>query len=343
MIDIAQHIRIFNINPDDDYVTKRTAAIKAIEETLKKTTTIDDIILLVNKLAMALDAPEKLDASILDMVEKALKKQSPAFVKEGQELQIAGCALIALLQYLDKINPATVSLTVSDVFAVAAWSSISFFGELSDKPKIEALKIEIGEQAKRIVNTDSFTTRKRSAIREMKDIPSSADPATLVINIKNEISPIIELLKKNAALDREEIDILWWKLNDWSNIGEAGYGSLKEIPGTIFKGIELAGLLRRLPNNAHYRMITLGINDESFDGHQILKAVEDHLAQITQYLKKYPIIEKAPKVFPLFNVLLNKTADVSFLDLKRPLKEWAGRALLEGTMIDLGRFLNDGK
>ena len=88
MVDFAKYIRIFHADPDDDFVTKRTAAIKEVEGVFKKKNGTDDLMKLANDLAIAIQHPDQLDPIVIDTVEKAIKKQSVAFVKEGQEMQM---------------------------------------------------------------------------------------------------------------------------------------------------------------------------------------------------------------------------------------------------------------
>src|SRR5690242_11820687 len=105
MVDFAKYIRIFHADPDDDFVTKRTAAIKEVEGVFKKKNGTDDLMKLANDLAIAIQHPDQLDPIVIDTVEKAIKKQSVAFVKEGQEMQILCCGLAALHQYIENNKP----------------------------------------------------------------------------------------------------------------------------------------------------------------------------------------------------------------------------------------------
>ncbi len=77
---------------------------------------IGDVIKLGSDLALGIQNPNALDSSLKDIVDKAIRKQSASFVAEGQQLQIATCALIAALQYLDNAKPSGSSkLTLTDV------------------------------------------------------------------------------------------------------------------------------------------------------------------------------------------------------------------------------------
>ncbi len=50
-----------------------------------------------------------------------------------------------------------------------------------------------------------------------------------------------------------------------------------------------------------------------------------------------------PTAFPLFTILTKSSAELNGGKNKRPLTEWCGRALLEGTMINMSKFLDDGR
>lgn len=345
MIDVAKYIRIFNPEPDDDFVTKRTSAIKAIEELFSKTKLIPDIIKLANNLSKAFYNPEKLDASIIDITEKALKKQSSAFVAEDQSLQMSICALVAALQFVNNSNTgkaSTLNLSITDVFSISLWSALSFQKPLKDKPKIEGLRIEILEEARQVIHNDSISSRARLSL-ELKTVVVAENLKVQVENIMKVITPIINNFKTNAALDREEIDVLWWKLNNWSELAIKRYSELNEVQSAILRGIDLSRLLRRLPHLSHYRLIESPDNSKiALNGSELREQVGDILPVINDYLSSFSDVANNPAVFPLFTILANKMDGLGFLDEKRPLKEWSGRALLEGAMLNMGKFVNDG-
>lgn len=58
MTDIARHIRIFDKEPSDELVQKRTAAISSIAQQFGKLKTVQDILRLVDDLASGTESKE---------------------------------------------------------------------------------------------------------------------------------------------------------------------------------------------------------------------------------------------------------------------------------------------
>lgn len=344
MSNVAKYIRIFKVDPDDDFVTKRTAAIKIIEEGFKKKTLINDILKLANSLSVGNKDISNIDPEVTSIVEKAIKKQSSSFVAEDEEQQIITCALISVNEYFGKISATHKnSLTIGDVLAIATWSAFSFQEPLNDKPKLNELIEEIVNAGRKVITSNAYTSRQRQVVNTLKPIQAPEDLAQAVTAIKS-ITPAISSLTTNAALDREEIDVLWWMLNDRSLILDIPFSELKPVEQAILKGLEISSLLRRLGSDAHRNIATRSLNkDDKIDAAELLNELTDSSEKISDYLSKYKIINECPEVFPLMNLLSKKDTDISGAKTKRTLSEWSSRALVEGTMLNMDKFINDGK
>jgi hypothetical protein len=345
MIDIAKHIRIFNSSPDDDFVTKRSDAIKDIDVAYKKKKGIDEIMKLSNDLAIGLQNPNDLDSTIADVVEKAIKKQSTSFIAEGEELQILCCAVTAALRYLDGAKPATSKrLSSPDILGISLWSALSFQVEMSEKPKLEALRSELIEVSKKVVEFNSFTSRNRLVVPEWKklQVPEDGSLAAFAATIDTAIIDTLESAKTNAILDREEIDLLWWTLNDWSEIAEKKLSGLNQVQRAILGGIEISKILMRLPSKAHNLLALRTVdNNISYTGNEIIQELGNLIPLLVEHLKSNTSISTFKAVFPLCSVIIAGADGMNGYDIKRPLSEWSGRALLEGTMINFSKFISN--
>jgi|GEM_PF-1655812 len=344
MSNIAKYIRIFKVDPDDDFVTKRTAAIKVIEEGFKKKTVINDILKLANSLSVGNKDISAIDPEITSIVEKAIKKQSSSFVAEDEEQQIITCALISVNEYFSKISATSKnSLTVSDVLAIGIWSAFSFQEPISDKPKLNELIGEIVNAGRKVITSNSYTSRQRQLVNTPKPLQAPEDLTQVISSIKS-IIPAIASLTTNAALDREEIDVLWWMLNDRSLILDIPFLELKPVEQAVLKGLEISSLLRRLGSDSHRNIATKALNkDDKFDATELLNEITDSSEKISDYLSKYKIINECPEIFPLMTILSKKDTNISGAKTKRTLSEWASRALVEGTMLNMDKFISDGK
>lgn len=347
MIDIAKHLRIFNSDPDDDFVTKRTTAIKAIENSFKKKTTIPDLLKLANQLVLGLQNIDKIDPSFVELVEKELKKQSVSFVSDGENLQIISCGLVAALQLIDNVKPTSTKNKLSsvDVFSISIWSGLSFQSPIFDKAKLESLRTELIDASQLIVNSSSSSARVRIELSELEKVTTSQESSEpITIEIMQSLLNIIRSFKINANLDREEIDILWWSMNDWSEIANKKICHLNEAQQVIISSLEIARLLKRLPDKAHHILATRNCSHETmYTGEEVKDQLGELITPIIADLNSNPTIKEFSSIFPFFSILLNSNSEMEIngFKTKRTLSEWSGRALLEGSMINFSKMLND--
>jgi hypothetical protein len=348
MIDIAKHIRIFKIEPDDDFVNKRTEAINTIEEGLKKKTGVQDILLFSNALTKGLRNVEMVDPLISDIVGQAIKKHSPAFVAEGQNLEILSCALLSVLQYLNNSNESRRRLITADVLALSLLCAISYQEPITDKPKLESLRQEVLEVSLKVITDRAASTRRRASIGEIKPI-AAAPPTTipeLTKMIEKALNNMIDSVKFNAAVDREEINLLWFIMNDWSDIAAKRISELNEIQKIIVRGLEISALLTRMPFPSHINLVLIDADrTRNVTPLELFNELGDLKELIKAYLKNMNAskINSFPNLFPLYHTLLNPDHPDMLPETKRPMSEWARGMLLEGVLLDIQKILNDGE
>ena len=240
MIDIANYVRIFKADPDDDFVVKRKAALRTIVTKLSKTNTFDGLMTLAQTVTDSIYDPELLDGEISSDIEQAVKAESPSFLAEGNELQIAMMVAVGVLEIISEAEPTSGQASRADYLALAIWSGLSFNRPLSN-PKIESLRQELISKSSDLFLSSAEKSRQRLS-------------ATRVT---------VKLLSTNAALDREELDILWWVLGDWSNLAKARLSKLSECSASIIAAFEVATRLRRIPAEAHRQLSMRNIRDDA--------------------------------------------------------------------------------
>jgi hypothetical protein len=342
MTDIAKHVRIFTSQPDDDFVKKRRHAVKEIEASLGKIVNTDEITKLANYLALALSDCKLLDESISTPVIKALRKASESFIPEEEELQIVVMASAAIIQQLESDSTRdTQVLTVVDVMALTLWSSLSF-NTSQNEPKLFALCSEIVSISKKIIDDQSIASRTRLEIGSVEI--EGEDLPTIKENLSSLLSSNIEVLSTNAMLDREELNILWWILNDWSTLANRNISSLNPAQRVIVSAIEISDLLNRIPAQSHYQMIlrSCPCPEQKFTCAEIISELGELAGIIKNHFNGNQLVKDCSKVFPLLNAIMESDTDREDYVVKRPLKEWGGRALLEGTITNLNKFINAG-
>ena len=85
------------------------------------------------------------------------------------------------------------------------------------------------------------------------------------------ISPLIA----NAALDREEIDLLWWTLSDWSDTLNLKISQLPHGAALMVSALEVVQKLRRLPSTAHAHIARRHVQVERISNSELRDALKD--------------------------------------------------------------------
>jgi hypothetical protein len=336
MPDIAVVVRIFEPEPTDDLVEKRGKAIKEIAARFAKRKNVAEILQLANELALSVAPKGALAPNLATEIEAAIKKESTSFVKDGEDLQIMACALAASLQHLEGASPSRGPVMTTDLFAAALWSALSFQSKRSE-PKLETLRGQLLLRAQQLVSETSSSARKRLPVPDVTiKLPEGADWTKVPEITQAATSKTIESLRSNGALDREELDILWWVLSDWSTLLKARLSGLAPALSVVAAGLEVARLLRRLPGDAHKHLVLRSIpRDESLTLAQLLGMLEDKRDALATTLKEDTTLAACPTVFPLLTALINGKADGPSAKVKYPLQAWGERALLEAAILQI--------
>ena len=340
MADVAKYIRIFTSNPDDTYVSKRITAVSAIETVIKKKIIVGDILEFANELIAALDAPSESNTVINSVAVNALKKNSTSFVADEEQLQLLTCTLLATLQYLEKAKGFKQNTSPEFVLAIALWSGLSFQRPLLEMERLELLRLELLAVTEQMVEEVSLISRDRVPIkiRQAPILPAEKTTEALVKSIETSYGSTIDNLRKNAILDGEELDILWWILGGWSNLCKVQITSLNPVQTVFINCFEIGKLLKRFPAKAHAFLVCRGVehNDE-FTGKEILEHLGDKEEILVSEINATAVINKYNKIFLVSNFLINKI-EVNGIDKKRTLSEWASRALLEISLMNINNF-----
>ena len=332
-MDIAKHLRIVHVNPDDDLVSKRIKAIKALSKGFTSSSTLEEIFERVSAACAIFMQQVELPDSFAANVTAAIKEESVSFVQDGHELEVGICGMLGIM---DAISTAAVSQDagwyITDVTAAAAWSALSFLPP-SEGPGLEELRHEAIAIARKRILAVGLESRTR---RTIPSLGQFGDEHVTSEDFKKATKPTIEAFQRNAALDREEIDLLWWFLAGASEIYEKPFSALPVFPRAIALGLEMAGFMRSMPTPAHRNLLLHHVNgDESATLTELLEGLGEHCTKLSGVLEYKSVIENAPRVFPLLSSIY-KGQDASLGgDMARSISDWALRALLERTVVHL--------
>lgn len=329
MADLAKYVRIYDPSPLDDTVTKRQLAIKDVVGQLNKTRNVSELVNLGASMAAAFStgsAPDPLG----EIVGSAIKKHASAFVPEERELEVTVIAAVAMITVL--AGPETANNVVAkDIIAASLWSALSYQVPVED-PKLEQLRDDLLNGARERCLQRAEASRKRSI--PPKEIPSAPDGDITQIGKSLAVATtVVEALQVNAALDREELDVLWWALGGRSPILNRSYDSLTPSSRGVVRGVELGILLRRVPSQSHRNLALSGVPPVDAKTAAALLA---ELADVRQtLLSKIPArstIEANPSAFPLLTAVIGGNIAEG---IAHSGDEWSARAVLEAGLASV--------
>lgn len=340
MTNYPTHIRIFDIDPTDDLVKKRTQSIKDLSAKFLAKQTVLESLQRANDLAKAIEAKGGLSTRLADSVASAINKHATAFVKEGQDLQILVCGFLAATTALETATPSTGPLLTSDVLASGLWSALSFQPARSEA-KIEALRQDLLAQAQRLVLATAASARARKPVPDFNvSLTDGADEAAQSAAIATGAASTIAALRENAAVDREELDLLWWIQSGWSDLLDRRFSDSPVQAAALASGLECGRLLRRMPGGAHRSLVLRHVGDgEPMTLPELLNSLGDTRAKLAAAYADNTTLAACPAVFPLITALGSDRPANPNGKIKRPLSEWASRALLESAVLHVTAHL----
>jgi uncharacterized protein YfcZ (UPF0381/DUF406 family) len=338
MTNLATHIRIFDAQPDDDLVAKRSTAIAEISQTFKKQKTADDLLQTANDLAQAVEHKGRFSERLSKEIEGAISQSAVSFVADKNELQMATCGMLGALQAIDGTLSDSNTILITDVLALGLWCALSFQSP-SANARLEDLRTELMNKAHELVMRRASASRRRKEVPDAKFPPLTAvDPKTVEKSFDDGVSVTVEALRANSAVDREELDLLWWVLSDRSDLLKRRLSTDKNSASrAIACGIEAGQLLRRMPSTAHLHLVlrNLADDDAQLSLTDVVRTVGADRDALASPFAESSTIAACPAVFPLLTALRSGTSFDGNAEQKRPLEDWAARALLESAILRL--------
>ena len=332
MDNLPVHMRITSLTPTNEDVDARRTTIRKLSATWGK---INDVGKILGKAEMISDSIGGDGQPHEDLgleVQEALQKHASAFLYAESPLEVGICAGIAALSILGGV-PGTLGWTIADIYSNALWSALAFQPTLTEE-KREKLRREVLEAAQKRSRLAAEKARERMVVPDLGNLAvtmaAGAEPAT---TFKEATGATIEALRRNAILDREELDFLWWVQLNRSRLLKRSLGRIAEPLRLVASGIEGASHLRRLPADVHYDLVLRTVDvDPKLDLCDLVDVIgEDRQLLAASFTSSQ--VSKHPSVFPLLHTLATGQVDIPGADEKRSASEWGGRALLEAGLL----------
>ena len=334
MNNISTHMRISGVTVSDNDVESRRAAATSLAAAWGKEKTVSSIASKAADVAEALGGDGISSSALGDEIQAAIQKKSPSFLYEERPLEVGVCAGMAMVSVLGT-TPGATGWSNVDVYAAALWSALTYQPVLATERR-EKLRREVLDAAADRSATSADKARERMDVPNPSDLEITIGAENVVANdFKEAMADTVEALRRNATLDREELDFLWWAQLGRSRLLKRQLSQIAEPTRIIAASIEGAKMLRRLPCEVHREIVLRTLdNDSKLDLAELLAAIGDDRAALSMALIK-PNVISHPTVFPLLHALVTGEVGGSGAALKRCISEWGERALLEATFTRL--------
>jgi hypothetical protein len=331
---MAKYVRIFWPDPKDEDVNRRNAAVATIQTWIS---TFNDpwmAIKLASALAEGAADGVSRDQFSIKVEEAIVAAGSAAFVRESHDLEIIVVALVSALD-LFRRKPYDTAAPPVDALAAGLWSALSFQSP-STYESLELLRQEVLEAARNRTMLVAERSRRRAPIPEIglfslsEDLPVGKRANTAY---RNATEPLVKALRENAELDREELEFLWWKIEDWSDALNGRISDTDPLVRAVVAGIDGAAKLRRLPASGHRNVVLRGVpagNTATLS--TLITVLGDHRSTLAKLINMDQISE-APGVFPLFTAIAREGVLPAAHNIDRDARDWGARALLEGGIL----------
>lgn len=335
MSNVALHMRITATQVTDEDVDRRNAAVNDLIAIYSKMKSASDILAMAEEIAAALGGSGTPSDWLGEQIEEVVQAHSSSFIYSERPLEVGICSGLAAYGLISQPPTAKLSWTPADIMAVGLWSALSFQAPLTD-PKREALRVQLLTAAQDRVTRVAEGARVRSDVPDFGALSAAAEELEKVpAAFKKATTSTIEALRSNAALDREELDFLWWAMLERSRTLNKSLMSLEEPVRVVTAGIEAAALLRKLPCDVHHELVLRSISeDEALDLASLLTAIGEYRGTLISSFSS-DVLDEAPGVYPLLCALSAENSEVDGALVKRKASEWGGRALLEAAIFHI--------
>ncbi|UCV07035.1 GTPase-associated system all-helical protein GASH [Dechloromonas denitrificans] len=334
MKNIAVHMRISGVTVSDDDVNSRCAAATSLATSWGKEKNVSKILSKAVDVAEALGGDGNPPPSLGSEIQGAIQKKSSSFLYEERPLEVGVCAGMAMLSILSA-TPSNHGWLTADIYAIALWSALAYQPVLEAERR-ESLRQEVLGAAENRVATAAEKARQRTDVPDPSNVEITIDETKAAKNnFKEAMAGTVEALRRNAALDREELDFLWWAQLGRSRLLKRQLSAVAEPTRIVTAGIEGAKMLRRLPCEVHREIVLRTLNqDTELDLTEMLAAVGDDRTALGAAFVEGSVAAH-PTVFPLLHALATGEVVGSSAAVKRRISEWGERALLEAGFAKL--------
>jgi hypothetical protein len=339
---MAKYVRIFWPDPKDEDVKRRNAAVVTIQAWITGLNDPWRAIQLASVLADSVADGKARDEFALKVEQAIVGAGSAAFVREDHDLETIVVTLVSALNLI-RHEPDASGWTPVDALAAGLWSALSFQRPI-EQEQVELLRQEVLVAARDRTMLIAERSRKRVPIPEIGPLTlPEAQPTGMKASAayRKATEPLVKALRGNTELDREELEFLWWTIEDWSEALDGRLSDADPLVRAVVAGIDGASKLRRLPASGHRNVVLRGVPTGDLAAlTAVLAALGNHRSTLAKSIDVKRVGQSAT-VFPLLAAIASGDADRTGADIERYARDWGARALLEGGILQVARLQGD--
>ena len=329
---ISLHLRITGLTPSNDDVNACRATVSDLSTAWSKVKTTPQIVAKAASIAESLGGSGIPSDEFGIEIQTFMQKHASAFLYVEKPLDVGICAGMAAVALMSS-EPGKHGWTIVDIYTNALWSALAFQPVLQEE-KRENLRREVLDRAQKRSLESAENARDRDDVVEPLDlivtIAEESNKATT--NFRKAALGTIESLRRNAALDREEIDFLWWSQTNQSRVLNRPLARISEPTRLVASGVEGSRYLRRFPAEVHRDLVVRNADEDPIlDLSELLADIADDRVSLAKGVESSYATDY-PSVFPLLNAIITGEINCEGATEKRRASTWGARALLESAL-----------
>lgn len=243
--------RLVKPKPDDESIQKSKLACSDLVRRLLEAKDAELFVACVSGAANGFESGFCQDSPAVQIVSECISSHHPAFITDLSEsaLEYRACCAIALGEIL--AGEEVKEKADKGSREVIASSLISALG-MRSKPKERYLQVML-EELRSIAfealerAATARRQRKETKLRNLDKLEVAGDLPAFWQNFWPNLKTCIKSLEQNAAMDREELEVLWWLYNGFSETIERPLIELAPGTAALCCGVEMANRVMAPP------------------------------------------------------------------------------------------------
>lgn len=242
---VLEWYRIVNVQPTSETVDRRSAGITRLVKALDDAEDWDSILGTTAGLVGGFDQGHAADAPHVAQIITSIKAEDSTFPQDLTEnaLELRTAAAIALGELMARNGDKPADKIA--VFVAMLIESGMGIRPQPDGKHLARVFTELTGLARKILNIAQQHRRKRVPVATKKVLAfdeNVAEPLPALKSLAAAVKAAFKELNQQAAIDREELDILWWLYAATSTTVETALSELLPGNAAIACGVEVADL-----------------------------------------------------------------------------------------------------